>query len=190
MNSPRRSLYRGALAVALVVALQGCTSFEITRLRNDVARAMPDARIGAGYAVSTGPASLGTARAAVRMAGVSGETGEALNAMLRQVRRVQAGVYTVNGPLDPARFEASGAMARYEGPDWSRLLVVRDSSATVWMMARERRDRLRDLVLVVASEDGLTLARLSGNLTEAVVDAVRLAGVPGLQIPDAGVPVP
>lgn len=175
------------LLLVSVIGLQGCTSFEITRFRNDVARALPEARLGAGYAVATGPASMGAARLTVRLAGVDGEDAALVDALLRQVRRVQAGAYAVRGTLDPARLEASGALARYQGPDWTPLVTVRDSSAHVWMMARERHDQLRDLVVVVASEDGLTLARLSGNLTEAVIEAVRRASLarPSSDVPDA-----
>ncbi|MDX1420477.1 MAG: hypothetical protein R3181_10970, partial [Rubricoccaceae bacterium] len=54
---------RRPLSLLLLAALlaSGCTSYELTRVRNDLARQLPEAAIGEGYAMSFGRFSLGFA---------------------------------------------------------------------------------------------------------------------------------
>lgn len=154
------------------LVLQGCTSFELTRLRNDVARAVPEARIGPGYAGALGPLTLGTARTALRTAPHAYDGLDLADDVLSRVERVQVGHYAVRGSFDGAAMAAPRALDRYRRAGWYDLVTVRDGEARTWILARERRQSLRDLLVVVLSEDGLTLARLSGDLTGVVSAAL------------------
>lgn len=161
----KSSALRTAALLALAFALAGCGSIEMTRLGHGMARAHPEAGLRAGYAVSAGPVLLGLARGAL-----GDEAGLEADA-LRSVRRVQVGYFPASRPTDPSRFALPAPLARYTARGWERVATVRDDSSAVWVLARERRDRVTDLLVTVWNAEALIMTRVSGDLTAAAMAA-------------------
>ena len=151
----------------LGLALSGCTSYSLTYVRNDLARQMPDAKIGEGYALTFGRFSIGTARF---LAGFAGDDdSDMARLVLRDVRKVQFGHYEVEGPVDGSHLVMPNRLRRFvERDGWTHLATFRDPSEAGWVLYRERRDAITDLFVVVLNDEELVLARLSGDLSGIV----------------------
>jgi len=165
---------RTGLAIALVALLasSGCTSFEMTRLRNHIDRDVPEADIGKGYAMSFGWFTMGTARTVLALSDDGDESTEMARALLRHVKKVQVGRYDVNGRVALDDVSTPSIFFAYEERGWIPVVTVREDDELVWVMAKEKHDDLRDLLVVVLSDDELVVAKLSGNLTRAVTAAM------------------
>ena len=177
------SLLRAAVLAAALAPLAGCTSFELSRLGRDLARDVErstDAEVEAGYAVAFGRGQIGTARFLSRAASPS-ETREARQ-LMGHLRYVAFGRYPVRGAFDGRQLAAPAALHRYRGDGWFPFVTVRDSASAVWVMVRENEadGRLTDLLTVIVAEDDLVLTKVSGNLSQLVLDAVRMGGDGGI----------
>ncbi|GAB5535365.1 MAG: hypothetical protein Rubg2KO_16140 [Rubricoccaceae bacterium] len=165
---------RTGLAIAMVglLASSGCMSLEMTRLRNHIDRGVPEAEIGKGFAVSFGFLTMGTARTVLALSDDGDESTAMARALLRNVRKVKIGRYHVNGRVALTDIESPPIFDAYEERGWIPVVTIRETDELVWVMAKEKRDDLRDLLVVVLSDDELVLAKMSGNLTEAVTAAM------------------
>lgn len=150
--------------------LTGCTSFELSRVRNDLARQAPEAKIGDGYAFSFGKISIGLARL---LAGFGGEDGDVAQSILGEVQRVQFAKYDVDGDLNASRLAMPGRLRHYlEDENWEHLASVRTANEAVWVLYREEDNAIRDLFAVVLDAEELVLARITGNLNAVVLTAL------------------
>ena len=119
----------------LATSVSGCASYELMRVRNDLARQAPEARIGDGYAMSFGRISLGLAS---WLAGLGGdEDAEMARVVLSEVRRVQFARYDVNGAFELGEVKPGGyslrvrpAGIRNASPDLAWVDVEQGKSAT------------------------------------------------------------
>jgi len=93
---------------------------------------------------------------------------------LKGVKRVQVGVYTVEG-LARGRESRSPLALDDLLPGWQRWLRIQDDDEEVVALVDEREGRMRGLVVVVAEEDQWVLVRLRGNLDRVIEDAMRMA---------------
>ncbi|MCH8032000.1 MAG: DUF4252 domain-containing protein [Bacteroidetes bacterium] len=155
----------------LGTSVSGCASYELMRVRNDLARQAPEARIGDGYAMSFGRISLGLAS---WLAGLGGdEDAEMARAVLSEVRRVQFARYDVNGAFDAASLRMPGRLRSYlEQDDWYLLASIREESEAVWVVYKEKDDIVVDLLAVVMGQEELVLAKISGDLNAVVAAAL------------------
>ena len=177
MSSPLRS--RAALVgvgLAIAFASSGCTSFEMTRLANHIDRDLPDTEIGEGFALSFGALTMGSARTALAIADDGDGSTEIARVVLRHVKRVQIGTYDVHGAADLSRTRSPRVFAAYERDGWHPVVTVREADEVVWILAREKHDDLRDLLVVMLDHDELMVAKLSGNLSRAVTAAIQESG--------------
>ena len=164
-----------ALLLAVLVGLSGCTSYELTRVRNDIART-PGVEVGEGYAVAFGRLSVGTVRTGLRFG--DDDDAAALRAALGHVRKAQVARYRLDAAPPLAEMPTPGVVDRYVRDGWTPAVAARDDDAAVWLLARDsRRGELRDLLLVTLLPTELIVAKLSGNLTEAVGAFARQADV-------------
>ena len=174
MSRPARArLALLGVGLAITVASSGCTSFEMTRLANHIDRDVPEAEIGEGFALSFGALTMGSARTALALADDGDESTEVARAMLRHVKRVQIGTYEVRGNADLSRIRSPRVFAAYERDGWVPVVTVRETDEVVWIMAREKHDDLRDLLVVLLDHEELMVAKLSGNLSRAVAAAFQ-----------------
>lgn len=162
-----------ALVLAVLFASSGCMSLEMTRLRNHIDRDVPEAEIGKGFALSFGFFTMGTARTALALSDDGDESTAMARALLRNVRRVKIGRYDVHGRIALDEISTPSVFEAYEDRGWIPVVTTREPDEVVWVMAKEKHDDLRDLLVVVLSEDELVVAKMSGNLTKAVVAAMQ-----------------
>lgn len=156
----------------LLLLLPGCTSFELTRVRNDLARQVPEAEIGEGYAMAFGSISMGLARLFAGFA--DDEDGEIAQVALREVRKVSFGRYDINGTLDGTRLTMPSRLRDYvDEREWMHLLSFRDVHEAGWVLYRADGDEITDLFVVVFESEELTLARISGNLSALVLNVLE-----------------
>jgi hypothetical protein len=92
---------------------------------------------------------------------------------LRGVRKVEIGIYEVNG-LRPG-VDARGAIGlpRLEG--WHSVVRVRDDEQEVHILLEERDDQIRGMIIVVAEDEEVVLIRIRGKLQHTVEQAMRMA---------------
>lgn len=150
------------LLVLLVVApLTGCFySREMVHTRREIERAS-GADFDHGMMVSLGPLSLRT------LSWLSGlvpeDEARMASSYLREISRVKVGVYhTEEG------FSLEGVdlprLRRFERGNWEVAVRFRDEESMGWVMYREHRDAVRDLYVVVLTDQELVLARVNGRL--------------------------
>lgn len=168
------------LTAALTLAASGCvsTSAEMNRIQRDVDRSVREdgrASVGDGTSISLGRVSMATTRL---LGGLFAPgTTRPYRRLSHHVRRVQFGQFPVTGAVDGRTLRRPAILDRYERGGWLTLAAVRDSSGAVWVLYREReRDQtVTDILTVALSAEDLAVARLSGNLSALVLDAVALA---------------
>ncbi len=158
------------LAAAALVA-SGCMSAELARVRRDVGRDVPG--LAEGHAFAFGRLSLGLAR------GVIG-SGDGSTEILRHVRGVAVGTYSLRDPLDARALDLPTAIARIEARGWTPVVVSRDAGDAAFVFSRGRADSIRDLLVVSFDDSEMTLVRLSGDLEAAVLAALRSSDGDGL----------
>lgn len=159
-----------------LLLLTGCASSELTGVRDDLARQLPDAGIAEGRTFSFGAISLGTARL---FSGLAGDDAETARMVLRGVRRVQVGRYDVTGSPDASQLTMPYRLRHYVARGgWTHLASVRQDGEAVWVLYRARGERITDLFVTALTEDELVLARVSGDLSGIVLRLLEQRELP------------
>lgn len=155
---------RLVLSLALAAALSGCMSAELARVRREIGRDMPEARLASAHAPAFGRLSLGLARTVI------GDDEPALRDALRHLRGVSFGRYLIGGTLDFQAVALDRTLDRVQRRGWTPAVVAREDSSASWILTRDGRDGdLRDLLVVTFEDDALTLVRIHGRLDEAAL---------------------
>lgn len=159
---------------ALLATLPGCISLEMGRLGREIAHDLEETRgaeVDRGFAIAAGRGLIGTSRFLGRL--VAPKATEEARRLTRHVRNAKVAVYSVSGVSDLAGLRRPAALDRYHVDDgWYPLATVRDSSGTAWVLYREDRDILRDLLAVVVAPHEIVVTKLSGDLTDLALDAL------------------
>ena len=170
---------RAVLLAALLAPLTGCVSFEMGRIKRDLARdieAQSEAEVGGGFAVGFGRISLGLARFTTWVAAPNST--RTARHLARHVHSVKVGRWSVRGAVDG---QALAAPPSFERRGWTPFVTARDSASAVWVYVRERRDgRLTGLLTAVVADSDLVLTKVTGNLSGLVLDAVELGRADGV----------
>jgi hypothetical protein len=155
---------RPALLLGLGAALlAGCAAPGLTRVRNEMARTMPEAQIGRGRSFGFGPVTLALARS---FAGrEAAEEGLDLGAL----RRVRFATYPVRGTFDAAQAPTPAALRRLvERDGWAVLVASREADGATWVLYRARGADVTDLLTASLDAEELTLTHVSGDLDRAL----------------------
>ena len=165
------------LLAVCALALSGCYSFEMSRIGKRVGQDIErqtGADVGGGFSMGLGPVSLATAQFGA-WAFAPGTTKEARQ-IGRHVSSVKFSTRPIRGGFDGRLIEKPAYLERYERDGWHPFVTVRDSSAAVWIMLRERgrNQEITNMLAVVAAEDALVLTKVSGNLSTMIREAISL----------------
>lgn len=154
-----------------VLMLSGCLySREIAHTRRDIERHYPDARFEREIIVSLGP---GTLRTLGWIAGlVPEDEGRMARAYLGEIERVKVGVYRTEY-LPSLEDMDLPTLRRFERDGWEVAVKVRQDDEMVWLLYREDRREVRDLYVLVLSDEELVLARLQGHLDRLLQRAMN-----------------
>lgn len=150
--------------------LAGCASPGLTRMRDDLARSVPEARIGGGRSFSFGPVSLGIARA------FAGDDAAAEGIDLRDIRRVRVGTWPVRGSFDPMTVGTPRAIRRLEERGWTTLVRSREPDGVTWVLYRLRGEEITDILTASLESDELALVHVSGALERVLSDVLERHG--------------
>jgi len=167
-------MLRPAAAVLCGAILAGCASPGLTRMRNDIARSVPEASIGEGWSMGFGPLSMAVARR------FASDEAMAEGLDLRDVRAVRVASYPVRGSFDPARVSTPAAIRRLERRGWTVAVRAREADSVTWVLYRHREDRITDLLTASLEAEELTLVHVSGALERVIRGVVAQHGIPGL----------
>ncbi len=152
----------GLLCTVLVTG-SGCAySSEIKKTRHQIEREY-DIDTETGIVVSMGPGLFHTAGFLAKF--VDDEDAQMASRLAYGIRRIKAGVYPIDYVSDITDLDIP-EMEVFKRRDWKVALKVEDYDEVGWILYRERRNRVRDMFVIVLTEDEMVLARLQGNLTE------------------------
>jgi hypothetical protein len=157
---------RIALALLCAAVLAGCASPGLTRMRDDIARSVPEAEIGRGRSFSFGPISMAIAR------GFAGKEASAEGIDLRDVRGVRVGTYPVRGHFDAMSVGTPRAIQRLEERGWTVAVRAREEDGVTWVLYRSRGERITDILTASLESDELALVHVSGSLERVIRDVV------------------
>lgn len=157
----RHRFHIGLALVLLAAPMAGCFySREMAHTRRDIERAT-DADFERGVVVSLGPLSLRT------LGWISGlvpeEEAQMARDYLREIRRVKVGVYNTEDGFSLDDVDVA-QLPRFERHHWQVAVKFRDDDGMGWVLYREHDETVRDLYVVVVSDEELVLARVQGHL--------------------------
>jgi hypothetical protein len=165
------------LALALVMlASPGCFwSGELAGVRHDFEAQMPGASFNKNIELSFGPLMLSAARLVTGLVPGAREA----RAWMRGLSRVQVGVYDVDVDSMPD-LQMPRRLQSLLDDGWETAVRVRDHNEAVWLLYRPDGDRVREIFVVVLTEDELVLVKAKGKLEKLVAAALSEAhGRPG-----------
>jgi hypothetical protein len=158
------------LLVALP-SLTGCFySREIAHVRRDIERQYPEARFERQVVVNAGPVLLRLSKWITRR--VDDEDARMAADYLEEVRRVKVGVYRTEHLPDLEKLDLP-ALRRFQREGWDVAVRVRDADEAVWVLYRENRYTVRDMYVLVLSDDELVIASIEGRLDRLLQKAIE-----------------
>ncbi len=152
------------LIPVLVLALtaSGCFySREMVRVKRDIERTYSNVEFDRGISMRFGPGTLRTLGWLARR--VPEEESQMASDYLREIKSIKVAYYPVDRmpPLDEVD---TPMLRRFERAGWEVAVKVREDDDLVWVLYRERFDTVRDLYVVVLSDDELVMASINGHL--------------------------
>ncbi len=164
---------RSTLSIVLVLgsALSGCIySLEINRTRQTIEREFPGAEFDQKIVLSIGSFGLRTAGWFVELA--DDDDIENLSRYVSDLDRVKVGIYeTESLPAVPGT--GAPVLRQLVDQGWEPAVQVREDGEHVWILYRARRDRVRDVLVIVLNDQELVIARLKGHLDRLVTRAIE-----------------
>lgn len=181
---PARRLRPGAVLAAslatLVLLLSGClVSQPIASTRSDLEAHFPEARFDRTIAIQTGALTWRTFGLAGRL--VTDLEERRFASYLDHVRSVDVGIYEVEHLGPEARVEPD-PLLRLQQKGWRTLASLRERPDYVWVLYRAKRplisdlypeSPIRDLAVVVLSEDELVITFVRADLRAAIQQLLR-----------------
>ncbi len=154
---------RSLVLLLLGLSFTGCSyTSEITRTKHHIEHnSTIDAQTG--VVVSIGPGIFHTTGFLAKF--VDDEDAQMASRLAYGIRRIKAGVYPLSYASDLEEIDIP-EMERFKKRGWKAALKVEDENEVGWILYRERNRRVRDMFVVVITDEEMVLARIQGNLTE------------------------
>ncbi|MFQ5511206.1 MAG: DUF4252 domain-containing protein [Candidatus Krumholzibacteriia bacterium] len=168
MNRYRITSIVGGLV--LIAMSSGCLwAPELDRVRREIQGQLPGSRFKKEFAITLGPLSLGLARSAVRFVPDAREA----RAYLKEIRKVKLAVYKVEDIPSSVRVQAPAQLQELLERDWELAARINDDGERVWILYREHKGVVREIYVVVLSDDELVMIRAKGRIDRIVERAVQ-----------------
>jgi Domain of unknown function (DUF4252) len=167
----RTRILAAAVIAAAVLASPGCLwAPELSSVRHDIERQLPDASFSKEFELSLGPVSLAFARLVTFVIPPAREA----RRYLRDLSRVQVAVYEHDplsgGARDLRMPELLGSLI---DDGWEMAVKVRDDEERVWVLFRAEDDAVREVFVVVLDEEQLVLVKARGRLERVLARVLR-----------------
>jgi hypothetical protein len=183
------SYYRRALTpiaivvlIAIIGAASGCLwAPDLAMVRKDIERQLPGVSFDKEIELTLGPISLAFARLLTR---VSPDAQDA-SGYLQDVSRIELAVYNTED-MPPANTVSMPRRLKKmtESEGWELAVKVRDDDELAWVLYRLDDDAVRELYVVVVSDDELVMVKAEGRLerlvARALSDSGALKGLPDI----------
>jgi hypothetical protein len=162
-------------AAAMLAALPlsgGCMwAPELSGVKQDIARQLPDTGFRKHVTLSFGPLTMALARA---VTGFIPDAAEA-RTYLQDVSRVQVAVYEIEGTRDARAIQTPSRLQELVDDGWEMAVRVREDDQAVWLLYRLDGDSVREMFVVVMDRDELVLVKVKGRLERLLAEAIRHA---------------
>lgn len=172
MNPP--TFRKLALAVVLLAAplANGCMwAPELTEVKRDIERQLPDVGFRKNVTLSFGPLTMALARAITSLVPDAGEARD----YLRDVSRVQVAIYELDHPAGETALETPRRLQELLDEGWEMAVRVRDRDEVVWLLYRIDDDSVREMFVVVMGDRELVLVKVKGRLERLLAQALEHA---------------
>ncbi len=167
------------LLLCFALATSGCSlTNEITNTKNEIEH---NTRIDAhpGVVVSLGPGLFQTTGFITKF--IDEQDAQLASRLAYGIRRIKAGVYPLSRRSNYDQLDLP-SLNRFQKRGWQPAIKVEAYGEVGWIMYRERGNRVKDMFVVVLTEDEMVLARIQGNLTELLdvaLDEIETEGESG-----------
>ncbi|MEM8488443.1 MAG: DUF4252 domain-containing protein [Bacteroidota bacterium] len=141
----------------------GCSlTNEITNTKNEIEQ---NTRINAhtGIVLSLGPGLFQTTGFVTKF--IDERDAQLASRLAYGIRRVKAGVYPLKRRSNINQLDLP-SLKRFQRRGWQPAIKVEADHEIGWIMYRQRGNRVKDMFVVVVTEEEMVLARIQGNLTE------------------------
>ena len=164
-----------AVLFIAVTCLSGCLwAPNLERLKNEIQAQIPEAKFDKEVALTLGPVSLGLARI------VTGFIPEAKGARgyLKEIRRLELAVYETGylPSLDDLRLPNQLEEMRVR-EHWQVAAKVREHDQFVWVLYREKDDKIDSLFVFILDKKNFVLARIKGNFEKMALRGLKDAEI-------------
>ena len=177
------------VAIVLLVAMAGVTAGcmwapDLAMVRKDLERQLPGVSFDKEIELTLGPVSLAFAR---MFSGASSDLRD-VGGYLKDVSRIELAVYNTNN-MPPTRTVRMPDRLRkmQESEGWEMAVRVRDDDELCWVLYRLDDESVKELYVVIMSDEELVLVKAEGKLerlvARALSDSGALQGLPGTENP-------
>jgi hypothetical protein len=142
---------------------------ELTEVKRDIARQLPDVGFRKNVTLSFGPMTMVLARTAT---GIIPDASEAHD-YLREVSRVQVAVYEMEGTPGDFILETPERLQELLDDGWEQAVRVREDDQVVWLLYRIDGESVRELFVVVVDDEELVLVKVKGHLDRLLARAIQ-----------------
>lgn len=178
MNGYQIRRFSTPIVVVLLIVMAGAASGclwapDLAMVRKDIEHQLPGVRFDKEMELSLGPVSLAFARLLTRIT----PDAEDASGYLRDVSRIELAVYNTED-MPPANTvtmpERLQKMTESEG--WEMAVKVRDDDELAWILYRLDDETVRELYVVVMSDEELVMVKAEGHLERLVARALSDSG--------------
>ena len=169
--SPKEKIVFVICSLLVVTTSSGCLwAPELDSVRKDIERQLPGSSFNREFALSLGPVSMAIARAIVRFVPEAKEARQYLG----DIRSVKIAVYEVqNAPADAQLHMPNKLHKLIKDDEWEIAVKVKEPGENVWLAYRTRETAIKEIYVVVLSDDELVLVRAEGDIDRLAVKAMR-----------------
>jgi len=176
MNFEKRA--STAITIVLLVAISGTVSGclwapDLAGVRKDIERQLPGVHFEKKIELTLGRVAIAFARLITRFVPEAREAGQ----YLHDINRVAIAVYETERMPAPITVSMPKSLKKLrERDDWELAVRVCQDDESIWLLCRTEKDEIREVFLVVLSEDELVIVRSKGRLDRVVAAAISEAG--------------
>lgn len=167
-----------AVIIVLLIAVAGTASGclwapDLAGVRKDIERQLPGVHFDRKIELTLGRVAIGFARLITRFVPEAREAGK----YLHDINRVAIAVYETEDMPAPINVSMPKSLKKLkEKDDWELAVRVCQDDESVWLLCRTENDEIREVFLVVLSDEKLVIVRSKGRLDRVVAAAISEAG--------------